>query len=175
MKRPSRGMTLVEVTLAMMIATALVGLLAAAISQVIVFSSSAGEHLQAVAALGHLGEQFRRDVHAARSAQIEAPPGRPERLRLDMRADRPIEYTITAAGLERLAASADRPPHRELYALPGMKLLGFKTQADRRELSLVVGRMAHPTAADSPLAGEFSITATLATEDHLPAATEPRN
>jgi type II secretory pathway pseudopilin PulG len=155
-------MTLVEVVVAMSIATALIGVLAAAVSRVIVSNAAAQEHLQTVVTLGRLGEQFRRDAHGANQATIEEVKDQPARLKFAAEADRTIEYEITPAGLARVVTSGDKTQHRDLYVLGGMKPLGWKLDADGRAISLDMGRLARPQDGDTTLGGRFSIVASLA-------------
>lgn len=159
MKRPS-GITLVEVILAIVIATSVMGVLAAVVSRMIASNAAAHEHLRTVVTLGRLGEQFRRDAHASHRATIEESNDEPARLTLH--GEGSIEYEITPAGLERVATNAGRPEHRDLFVLPGMKFLGWQMDDDGREISLVIGRLARPQSEDATLGGRFSIVASLA-------------
>jgi type II secretory pathway component PulJ len=156
------GITLVEVILAMAIATAVVGVLAAAVSRVIQSNAAAQDHLHTVVTLGRLGEQFRRDAHAALDTSIEEINDRPARLKFTTEAGRTIEYEITPDGLARVASGGDHAEHRERFALVGMKPLGWRLDEDGRAISLDLGRLARPQSDDATLGGRFSIVASLA-------------
>ncbi len=168
-RRP--GIMLVEVLLAMVVATALIGMLAAVVSRMISANAAAQEHLRTVVTLGRLGEQFRRDVRASHHATFEEANDQPARLKLDDDADRSIEYEITPAGLERVVSSDGETEQRELFVLPGMKFLGWNMEDDGRAVSLIVGRLARPRRNDATLRGRFSIVASLA--KHESPATSP--
>jgi type II secretory pathway pseudopilin PulG len=170
MKRPS-GIALVEVILAMSIASAVVGMLAAVVSRMVTANVASQEHLRTVVTLGRLGEQFRRDVRASRLATFEEDNEQPPRLKLAGEADRAIEYQITPAGLERVVRLAGEAERREPFVLPGMKFLGWNTEDDGRTVSLIVGRLARPGSEDPTLGSRFSIVASLA--KHEPPAASP--
>ena len=166
------GMTLVEVVVAMTIGTAVIGLLAAAVSRVIQSNAAAQEHLQTVVTLGRLGEQFRRDAHAATAATIEEGKDQPARLKFAAEADRTIEYEVTPAGLARVVSGGGKTEHRDLYVLAGMKALGWKLDEDGRAISLDLARLARPQTDDPTLRGRFSIVASLASEKSSVASPE---
>lgn len=157
-----RGIMLVEVIMAITIATAVIGVLTVAVSRLILSNAAAHEHLQTVVTLGRLGEQFRRDAHAARDATIEAAPEQPTRLKLQGDADWAVEYEITPDGLQRVATAAGQAEHRDRFVLPGMKFLGWKMDEDGRAISLLVGRLARPATDEPALSGRFSIDGLLA-------------
>jgi type II secretory pathway pseudopilin PulG len=162
MNRRRGGMTLIEIIVAMTIATAMIGLLAAAVSRVMMASAAAHEHLRTVVTLGRLGEQFRRDAHASHRSTVDASNDQAARLTLEAGPNRTVEYEITPQGLRRVASTADKATQRELFVLPGMKFLGWKSDEDSRFVSLVIGRLARPGSEDPTLGGRFSIDASLA-------------
>lgn len=159
--KPRRGMTLLAVLLAIVVATAVLGVLGAAVSQVIVADQATHEHLQTVVTLGRLGEQFRRDAHQARQVVIEEAQDQPQRLILTGQDDATIEYEITPAGLRRVAQTRDEAAQRETYLLPGMTFLGWKEDDAHRELALLVGRLARTPDQEPKLRGQFAIVALL--------------
>jgi hypothetical protein len=167
MKRPS-GIALVEVILAMTIATAVVSILAAVVSRMISANAATQDHLHTVVTLGRLGEQFRRDTHASHLATIEEDLDQPPRLKLDGEAGRTIEYEITPDGIQRVVRSAGETEQCERFVLPGMKFLGWNTGEESRLVSLIVGRLARPQKEVPTLGGRFSIVALLAEQEPSP-------
>jgi hypothetical protein len=155
-------MTLVELMVAMFVATALVGMLAAIVSRILLANATAREHLQTVVTIGRLGEQFRRDVHAAQSASLVEANDAPPRLKLSNDAQRTIEYEISPSGLARVAVTAGKPVARELFVLPGMKFLDCKIDEGSRHVSLSIGRLSRPQSDAATVAGQFSLVAALA-------------
>jgi type II secretory pathway component PulJ len=162
MMRRLRGISLVEVVIAMAVGIAMLSVLAATVAKMVHASAASREHLQTVATLGRLGEQFRRDAHLAQIATIDDAGDGPARLELAGEAGRTIRYDITPSGLQRVAAAAGEPERRELFVLPGMKFLGWTMDEDHREVSLAVGRLARPASENEVLRGQFSLTAALA-------------
>jgi type II secretory pathway pseudopilin PulG len=172
MKR-RRGMTLVELMLAMFVATAVVGMLAAIVSRIMMANAAGRDHLQTVVALARLGEQFRRDVHEARGASVVPSDGPASRLKLDAGANRAIEYEITPAGLARRVLIADKVQKRDLFILPGMKCLDWKIEDGGRLVSLEIGRLDRPTSDAAVVATRFPLVAALANLDAAPQAAAP--
>jgi hypothetical protein len=155
-------MGLVEVVMAMAVATAMVGLLAATVSRMMHASEQSHEHLQTIVTLGRLGEQFRRDVHAARSATIaDAQGDQPGRLVLDG-PDRQVAYVVENDAIERVATAASEAPRRERFTLGGMKLLGWKVDGERREVSIALAPLARRGTQSSETRGQFPLSAVLA-------------
>jgi type II secretory pathway pseudopilin PulG len=160
MNRPRVGMSLIEVMLAMVIGTAVVTVLGIAVSRMLLSNGVAHQHLQTVATIGRLGEEFRRDAHAASRVALEGPEDA-SRLKLTGTTNQEIVYQLVPGGVERLASQDDQLRRRELFLLPGMRLLGWKLDEDRREVALAIGRLARPSADDKTLRGQFSILAVL--------------
>jgi hypothetical protein len=158
-------MTLVEVMLAMFVATAVVAMLGAIVSRVVAANARSREHLQTVVTLGRLGEQLRRDVHAAHRASVLESKDGPSRLKLETDAERTIEYEIASSGLVRLASTAEKTDQRERFALPGMKFLGWSIDEGGRQVSLSIGRLDRPESDAATVAGRFSLVASLATAE----------
>jgi prepilin-type N-terminal cleavage/methylation domain-containing protein len=160
--RSRTGYTLIELLIAMTIGTALMGTLAVLMARILSSNAAVKEHLQSVAALGRLGEQFRRDVHAATAAEVD---GEVRRLRLDAPGRESIEYEICDAGLNRVVLRAGQAQAREQFVLAGMKVLGWnENSASTGELALELGRLARQDQDEPTVSSTFSITAALGRE-----------
>jgi len=143
MMRSRAAFTLIELLVAMVLGSAVLGLLAATMSRVLTGSRSAQDHLQAATSLGRLAEQFRDDVHAAASAHSDRVDNEPARLILERGDDTRVAYAIDPAGLARIETASGAVRRRELFALPGMKVLGWNDDsASTRRVSLEVARLA---------------------------------
>jgi prepilin-type N-terminal cleavage/methylation domain-containing protein len=160
MHRP--GFTLLELVIAMGIGTVLMGMLAVVMARVLVANAAAERHGEGIAALGRLGEQFRRDARAAADAKTEKSAGQPTRLRFDRLDGTQVEYEIAEAGLRRVVSAAGRVQHREMFVLPRMKILGWNEDFDATgEISLIVGRTDLRGDHEQAIASRFSISAPL--------------
>lgn len=73
------AMTLVELLFALFIATAFVGMLAVMMARLLASENSSTRHLEGMVSLAQLGEQLRRDAHAASDARIEPLDSQPDR------------------------------------------------------------------------------------------------
>jgi type II secretory pathway component PulJ len=161
MKRRT-GMGLVEVVIAMAVATAMVGLLAATVSRMMLASEQSHEHLRTMVTLGRLGEQFRRDVHAAGSATIaDAQGDQPGRLVLEG-SGRQVAYAVEFDAIERVATATGEAPRRERFALGGLKFLGWKVDDERREVSVALAPLARRGTQSGETRGQFPLSALLA-------------
>ncbi len=157
--RRARGMTLVELVIATGVAIAILGILATIVTRVMAVNAAAADHLSSLVAVGRLGEQFRQDAHAAASAERDATGG-VERLRFAL-ADRTIEYTLAAAGVERVVLKNNQPVARETFVMPHMRATGFDDRAPPDEVTLLVARVARPAGGVDTLHKAFPITARL--------------
>jgi hypothetical protein len=167
-------MGLVEVVMAMAIATAMVGVLAATVTRMMRANLESQQHLQTVVNLGRLGEQFRRDVREAHAASVaDAAGDRPGRLVLAGQSDRQITYTGTAGGIERLASGGGQPDHREFYATSGMKFLAWQIAPDNREVAVVLGPLVRRETESDEVRGRFSLSAILAAPQTQAEADRP--
>ena len=164
MKRSSAGYTLLEVMIAMMLGSVVLSLLAATMARVLGGSQLAQDHLQGSLAVARLAEQFRDDVHATRGVRGERADGRPTSLVLELRDGVSVTYSIDPSGLLRAASVGETPRSRELFFLPGMKVLDWNDDsASSRRVSIDIGRLSderHPHAIRS----RFSIDAVLAND-----------
>jgi prepilin-type N-terminal cleavage/methylation domain-containing protein len=157
------GMTLIEVATAMAIGVVLLGLAVTMLARVIAANATAGEHLEGIVVLDRLGEQFRRDVHASASAKVGNGAAAPERISLTACDGSQVEYEIASSGLRRTKNAPGQPPSREVFVLPGMKVLPWKENTDANgEVSLWIGRVAHRTGDDETINGQFAIRAFIA-------------
>ncbi len=172
MKR--RGMTLVEVMVTVALSTFVMGILVAVVSRLLVSNTAAHDHLQNLTTLGRLGEQFRSDAHAATDVHVERADKQPQRLTFHTADQSAIAYTIVPEGLRREVSAGDDVRQRELFVFAGMKPLGWQSDAQRREIALSIGRLAHPQREDDTIAGKFSIVAALPAEAELVEPEAPR-
>ena len=162
------GYTLIELLLAMSIGTVLMGILAVTMARVMFSNTAVGEQLQSTANLGRLGEQFRRDVHAATSAQVERDGEGVRRLKLATKGGEVIEYEICDAGLNRIAHRDDVVPARDQFALAGMRVLDWNDDsAATGQVTLDVGRMIHHGELEPTVATRFAITAGLGRDQKI--------
>ena len=154
------GYTLVELLVALAIGAGMLSLAGTLLARAIAANAAATDHMRGVVALGALGQQFRRDVHATSGAATSAVDGQPARLLMNLPDGGRIEYEISAAGLVRTQTSDGQPRRRESFSLPGMKALGFKADptADG-EVSIFLGRLSGRPDDASDLSGRFEITA----------------
>ena len=174
-RRPARnaGITLVEMVIAITMATALMTVLTAVVVRVISANHAATDHLAALVGVGRLGEQFRRDVHAATSAKIDQHDQESPRILLSDDDGNKIEYTLAGDAVHRDASSSGAGRNRETYYLPGLHVVGCDRQGDDgRRLSLRIGRIAADNVEPLAIGGQFTIDALLAT-DRTPAETAP--
>lgn len=160
MNRNRVGMTLMEVMLAMVIATAVVSVLGITVSRMLLSNGVAHQHVQTVTTLGRLGEEFRRDAHAASHVALDGPENA-RQLTLTGEENSKVVYQFVPGGVERLASQDDQLRRRESFLLPGMRPIAWSLDEDRHEVALAVGRLARPGSDDKTLRGQFSILASL--------------
>ncbi len=161
MKHPRTGIALVEVMLAIVIATALVSALGISVARMLQSNRAAQEHLQTVTNLGRFGEQFRRDAHTASNVLINELETDERQLVLNHGDNHTIIYQIIPGGIERTQGEGDKVRRRERFLLPGMRPLAWNLEADRQQVALSIGKLAHPSIEDNALSAQFSILAVL--------------
>lgn len=161
MKHLRTGIALVEVMLAIVIATALVSALGITVARMLRSNHAAQEHLQTVTNLGRFGEQFRRDAHSASNVLINELENDDRQLVLNHGDDRTIIYQIIPGGIERTQSEGDQLRQRERFLLPGMRPLAWNFEADRQQVALSIGKLAHPSIEDDAVCAQFSILAVL--------------
>lgn len=159
MIRRRAGMGLIEVMLAIAIATGVVGVLGVTVSRMFAANATAREHAHTMNALGQFGSQFRRDAHGALSTSLEPPAERTQVLAFATPGNDEIQYEIVPGGIERRLVSGGQPRARELFLMQGMKPIGWQLDEQHREVVLTIGRLARPSADDNTLSGQFSIRA----------------
>jgi len=159
-KRSHVGMTLIEMMLAMVISTVVVTVLGITVSRMLLSNGVAHQHVQTVTTLGRLGEEFRRDAHAAAQVALEGPDDA-RQLALTVEANQKIVYQFVSGGVERLVSQDDQLRRRDSFLLPGMRPLAWTFDQNRREVALEIGRLARPSSDDETLRGQFSILAKL--------------
>ena len=161
------GIALVELMVGIAIAAALVTTASVLINRLFTANRVAHEHAQTITNLGRLGEDFRRDAHAAFKAGIESVNDQPSRMTFVIPADgepkteKQIVYSIAPHSVERIVRSGDKALHRDTYLLPGMRPLEWTLSNDHREAALAIGRLAQASPGDTALRGKFSIVAVL--------------
>lgn len=156
-----RGMTLLEVMWCVTFATALLSLTALVVSRTMRASARAADHREALVVLDRLGEQFRRDVHAAGSAVVETVGERPVKLRLADAQDEVVEYEIAAGAIRRVVTDATGKTRRDSFAAPGFPFVGWRLDLESRLVTLDVGRLARTDGEARPPAAQFEIVAAL--------------
>jgi hypothetical protein len=162
-------MGLLEVMLAITIATALLGVVALALSRIFAENTAARQHAHTMNALGQLGSQLRRDVHAALAVAPDPADDATQRLELTMGDNSLIKYQIVPDGIERRQYSDGAFRAKELFLLEGMRPTAWRVDDEQRDVILTIGRRAHrsrdpaPTdalaAAGETLSGQFMIRA----------------
>ena len=159
MIRRRAGMGLIEVMLAIAIATGVVGVLGVTISRMFAANAAAREHAHTMNALGQFGAQFRHDVHTAFSTSLEPAAERSQKVSIAAPENSEIQYEIVPGGIERRRISGGQLRARELFLLQGMRPLGWQLDKEHGEVALTIGRLAHPSADDGTLSGQFAIRA----------------
>lgn len=160
--RRRSAMTLVELLIAMFVATALLGTLAAVVSRILRSDTSGTAHLETMVRLSQLGEQLRRDGHDARDVRVEAPDGQPRVLRLAATDGRTIRYTVDDHGVDRAVSHADQIVSRDRFQLPAVRCLAWHDEiAASRRVSLVAGRLARQGDEPAAVTSKFTIAVAL--------------
>lgn len=163
MKRDRRAIMLVELLFGLLVAAGVVIILGLVMTRLFAFNTQAQEHHKFLANLGRLSQQFRRDVHSATGATLEAgktPDTAAEKLALAV-GSRTVIYSLAAGSVERAVSEGEKIAAREVFELPGFKPLALDLDQHRREVELTIGRLAHPTDSASEVSGRFSILAVL--------------
>lgn len=161
MIRRRTGMGLVEVMLAIAIATALVSVLGVTIQRMFAANATAREHSHTMNSLGHLGAQFRRDVHAALATSPDSAAEPAQKLTFTAPDNAEIQYEIVPGGIQRRHFAGGLQRAQELFLIQGMKPIGWRVDEEHREVVLTIGRLARPSADDDTLSGQFAIRAAL--------------
>ena len=122
-----RGMTLIELSIAMGVGSVIFGLTVTLFASVLRSERSARGHLAETNTIGRLAAQFRRDAHEARSAEV-TNIGEPaaKTLRLAGSAGSQVEYRWVEGGLRRTRTQADQPPQRETFLLPSVASINIE-------------------------------------------------
>lgn len=138
-----RGISLIEMIAAMGIGAVMMGVAVALLYTLLETEGSGREHLRHGSVLGRLADQFRRDVHAAKSVgdvadgegrQFELAPGRTVTYRLE---------PGTLVRTEQVDAVVQR---RESFALPPGTTTSIRIEADTDPtiVSLMITPVAEP-------------------------------
>jgi type II secretory pathway pseudopilin PulG len=159
MNRRRVGMGLVEVMLAIAIATALTSVLGVTVSRMFAATATAREHAHTMNALGRVAAQFRRDAHASVSATTASSAEHSQSLAFKTANDEEIQYAIVPEGIERRQFHGGQPRSQELFLIQGLRPLEWHVDAEHSEVVLTIGRLARPSADDDTLSGKFTIRA----------------
>jgi type II secretory pathway pseudopilin PulG len=154
-------MGLLEVMLAITIATALLSVVALAISRIFAENTVARQHTHTMNALGQLGSQLRRDVHAAVAATPDPAGETTQRLELTMPGKDSVKYQIIPDGIERRQYADGVLRSKELFLLEGMRPIAWRVDNDQRDVALTIGRLAHRTRDRSPASALADVSETL--------------
>lgn len=160
--RSRHAMTLIEMLFGIFMATILTGMLAAVIYRLRTADDASVRRLEATVALAQLGEQLRRDAHAAAEARVELLDGQPRVLRLPRPDGSTVQYTLDEWGVERLLKASDQVVSRERFNLPEMRCQRWQDQVQSPDrVALVIGRLARRGDDLAAVKSTFTIEAAL--------------
>ena len=153
----ARGMTLIELIIAMAIGASVLAVAAGVLSRTVAINSTAADRLQSLAALGQLGQQFRRDVHAALSATAgKNDMGRPA-LTMTTSAGSQIRYEADGGGITRVEETTGRPVRREAFSLADWWATEFRS--DENLVTIVLARVTRRPDGEDVRGAQFELTA----------------
>jgi hypothetical protein len=158
-----RGITMIEMVVLMTGVAAMLGLCTVLLQLFMKLDADSRARVQGASAAARLAEQFRLDVHSARSARLvdgaaggKAPVG----LRLEPGADRTIDYQVKGIGIvQRVESRKGAPPHRERYEVPHtgpVKLLLEQEKSGPTFATLAMDREVAMDRTETPRAVEVT-------------------
>jgi len=122
-----RGLTLIELVMTIGIGSVVFGLTVTLLASILRTERTARQHLAETQTIGRLAHQFRRDAHAAASAELApAANSGPATLRLAMQDGSQVDYQWAEGGLRRTWSPANRSPSREVFVLPSAAAASFE-------------------------------------------------
>ncbi len=145
--RPNRGRrggwALLELLVVITAATALLGLAAGLIHQMLKIDGAERSRVVVAADLERLAHDLRSDAHSA-ARLAESAPGR---VILALAESRSVEYTVRGREILRTARRGEKVDHREQYRLPATTVARFESTGDRAGSLIAVVVTADPAAS----------------------------
>ena len=120
------GTTLIELVVVMTVQTAILGLAIALLSLLITTEKQGRRDVERGMAYDALSDRFRRDAHAAESAETNATSHE-----LRLASDWRVTYQSTEEGIQRLEFFGEAIAARELFRLP----IGYQSQFESEQVS----------------------------------------
>ncbi|MGD9719847.1 MAG: type II secretion system protein J [Pirellulales bacterium] len=156
----ARGMTLIELILAMGIGASIMAVTAGVLARAVAANSSAAEHLHDLTALGTLGQQFRRDVHAASAATSSNDDTGQPGLLLETPSGGQIRYQVVSSGMTRLETTKGQADRREAFTLSGLRVVGFRGETGGAgPIAIVLARITQRPDGQTVVGAQFELTA----------------
>jgi prepilin-type N-terminal cleavage/methylation domain-containing protein len=115
---PRRGFSLIELIVAMVIASTIFGLSVELLMLAKRETATGRERTMSAANLLRLGEQFRADVHAADTVSEAIKAGDRVLWTIEMPDDERVEYAPNADGLHRTEYRGDKVHARDVFVVP---------------------------------------------------------
>ena len=174
MKRP-RGVSLIELMVVMTVATVVMGVAVGMLYTLMRIEGTTREHLRLRTARGRLGQQFRRDVHAAISFTTpdgEAGGKASGGWELQLAADRVVRYRVEKDKLVRTEAGGGGEA-RESFALGSDATVTIRIEDDSKPtiVSLLIAR--GDEAVEPSAAAAVRVDAVLARDHRFREVEEP--
>jgi type II secretory pathway pseudopilin PulG len=165
-----RGISLIEMIAVMGIGAVMMGVAVTLLYTLLRTEGSGREHVRQSSVLGRLADQFRRDVHAAKTVAA-APDG--EGRQFELAPGQTVTYRFQRGTLTRTEQVDGTPQRRESYALPPGTTATIRIPADTQPA--LVSLMITPVAeASGPAGGRaIHIDAVLARDHRFAKAEEP--
>lgn len=175
MKRP-RGVSLIELIVVMTVATVVMGVAVGVLYTLMRIEGTTREHLRLRTAQGRLGQQFRRDVHAAISFTTpdgEAGGKTSGGWELQLAADRVVRYRVEEDKLVRTEAGGGDGEARESFALGSDATVTIRIEDDSKPtiVSLLIAR--GDEAVEPSAAAAVRVDAVLARDHRFREVEEP--
>lgn len=167
-RRP--GVTLIELVAVLGIGAVMMGVTVTLLYGLLRADCSGRDHLRQSIGLGRLADQFRRDVHAAKTSRdVTDGDGR----QFELAADRTVTYRLQSGGLTRSEQVGEATVRRESFALPPGATASIQMAADAQPA--IVSLMITPVAkAPEPAGGPvIRIDAVLARDHRFAKPEEP--
>jgi hypothetical protein len=152
-RRGRRGISIIETIVLMTAVAAMLGLCVLMLQMLMKLDGDSRARMAGTNALGRLAEQFRADVHAAKSGRVERPKLGQAGLRLESGPDRTVEYRSDgASALIRLESDHGKLVRRERYEIPRSNpiTLSLEHEGDGELARLAVNRQLTRSQSDSP-------------------------
>jgi type II secretory pathway pseudopilin PulG len=153
-QRRRSGITIVEMIVVITIVAAMLTLCALLLQMLMKVDADSRARRDGSVVLGRLTEQFRDDLHAARTVTlVDRPSGAKTGLRLQRGADRTVEYQADGgSSVVRVESERGKPVRRERYEIPRSDpiALGLDHEGGREFARLVLNRRGKRNQGDPP-------------------------